>query len=78
MNTICLPDQLPPVPWNKGKLIGLKPQLGVREAWLIRIRLQIAENKCDLALFNLAIEGKVQGCDLVQAPGGHRQMHTLK
>ena len=52
-------------PWNKGKLVGQKPPLKLREVWAIRIRLQIAENRRDLALFNMAIDSKLRGCDLV-------------
>jgi len=51
--------------WNKGKLTGPKPPLKVREIWAIRIRLQLAERLRDLALFNLAIDSKLRGCDLV-------------
>jgi integrase len=53
------------VPWNKGKLIGQKPPLSLKEIWGIRIRLQIAGRVRDLALFNLAIDSKLRGCDLV-------------
>jgi hypothetical protein len=52
-------------PWNKGKLTGSKPPLKVREIWAIRIRLQLANKLRDLALFNLAIDSKLHGCDLV-------------
>jgi len=52
-------------PWNKGKLTGPKPPLKVREIWAIRIRPQLAERLRDLALFNLAIDSKLRGCDLV-------------
>ena len=52
--------------WNKGKLIGQKPPLKLKEIWAIRIRLQIANNLRDLALFNLAIDSKLRGCDLVK------------
>jgi hypothetical protein len=55
----------PRIPWNKGKLTGPKPPLKVREIWAIRIRLQLAERLRDLALFNLAIDSKLRGCDLV-------------
>jgi hypothetical protein len=51
-------------PWNKGKLTGPKPPLKVREIWAIRIRLQLADRRRDLALFNLAIDSKLRGCDL--------------
>ena len=52
-------------PWNLGKLIGKKPPLKLREIWAIRIRLQIQERPRDLAMFNLAIDSKLRGCDLV-------------
>lgn len=54
-----------PVPWNKGRLIGQKAPLKLKEIWAIRIRLQLAEKTRDLALFNLAIDSKLRGCDLV-------------
>ena len=53
-------------PWNKGKLIGQKPPLKLKEIWAIRIRLQLAHRLRDLALFNLAIDSKLRGCDLVR------------
>lgn len=52
-------------PWNKGKLIGQKPPLKLKEIWGIRIRLEIAGKSRDLALFNLAIDSKLRACDLV-------------
>jgi integrase len=52
--------------WNKGKLVGQKPPLKLKEIWAIRIRLQIDENYRDIALFNLAIDSKLRGCDLVK------------
>jgi len=52
-------------PWNKGKLVGQKAPLKLKEIWAIRIRLQLAEKVRDLALFNLAIDSKLRGCDLV-------------
>ncbi len=54
------------VPWNKGKLIGQKSSLKLQEVWSIRIRLQLANNHRDLALFNLAIDSKLRSCDLVK------------
>ena len=53
------------VPWNKGKLIGQKAPLSMQEIWSIRIRLQNIGNRRDLALFNLAIDSKLRGCDLL-------------
>lgn len=52
-------------PWNKGKLIGQKRPLKLQEVWAIRIRLQLAANTRELALFDLAIDSKLRGCDLV-------------
>ncbi|MEX3846253.1 tyrosine-type recombinase/integrase [Paraburkholderia sp. BR10882] len=51
--------------WNKGKLIGQKPPLRPKDVWAIRIHLQNAHAVRDLALFNLAIDSKLRGCDLV-------------
>jgi integrase len=53
------------VPWNKGKLIGQKSPLKLKEIWGIRVRLQMTKNIRELALFNLAIDSKLRGCDLV-------------
>jgi integrase len=52
-------------PCNKGKLIGPKPPLQPKHVWAIRTRLQLAGRTRDLALFNLAIDSKLRGCDLV-------------
>src|SRR5207237_8681136 len=52
-------------PWNKGKLLGQKPPLKLKEIWAIRIRLQLDHRSRVLALFNLAIDSKLRGCDLV-------------
>ena len=57
---------LEPTPWNRGKLVGPKPPLKPQEVWRIRIRLQLAGQLRDLALFNLAIDSKLRGCDLVR------------
>ena len=53
------------VPWNKGKFIGQKPPLKLKEIWAIRIRLQLDHRAREFALFNLAIDSKLRGCDLV-------------
>jgi integrase len=52
-------------PWNKGRLIGQKRPLKPKDVWAIRVRLQLQDRKRDLALFNLAIDSKLRGCDLV-------------
>ena len=65
------------IPWNKGKLIGPKPPLRPKDVWAIRTRLQIEQQTRDLALFNLAIDSKLRGCDVVTvkvddvAPNGY-------
>jgi integrase len=53
-------------PWNKGRLIGQKRPLKLKEVWAIRVRLQLERRRRDLALFNLAIDSKLRGCDLVR------------
>src|SRR5215470_16179017 len=64
-------------PWNKGRLIGQKRPLKPKEVWAIRVRLQLEQRRRDLALFNLAIDSKLRGCDLVRlrvadvCVGGH-------
>ena len=52
-------------PWNKGKLVGQKPPLKPKDIWAIRIHLQNKGQVRDLAMFNLAIDSKLRGCDLV-------------
>jgi integrase len=52
-------------PWNKGKLIGAKPPLRPKHVWAIRTRLMIEGRTRDLAIFNLAIDSKLRGCDVV-------------
>lgn len=52
-------------PWNKGKLVGQKPPLKPKDIWAIRIHLQNGLQIRDLAMFNLAIDSKLRGCDLV-------------
>ncbi len=51
---------------RKGKLIGQKPPLQPRHVWAIRTRLQLGKRVRDLALFNVAIDSKLRGCDVVR------------
>ena len=53
------------IPWNKGKLPGAKPPLRPKHVWAIRTKLQVEGCKRDLALFNLAVDSKLRGCDIV-------------
>ncbi len=65
------------VPWNKGKIVGAKPPLRPKHVWSIRTKLQVEGRTRDLALFNLAIDSKLRGCDVVAlkvddiAPSGY-------
>ena len=52
-------------PWNKGKLTGAKPPLRPKHVWSIRSKLQIEGRTRDLAMFYLAIDSKLRGCDVV-------------
>ena len=64
-------------PWNKDKLIGAKPPLRAAHVWAIRTKLQIEARMRDPAMFNLAIDSKLRGCDVVAvrvddvAPNGY-------
>src|SRR6266568_1993920 len=64
-------------PWNKGKLIGAKPPLRPKHVWSIRTKLQVEGRTRDLAMFNLAIDSKLRGCDVIAlkvedvAPSGY-------
>ena len=52
-------------PWNKGKLIGQKPPLRLKHIWAIRTTLQLEGRIRDVAPFNLGIDSKLRGCDVV-------------
>ncbi|KJC40279.1 integrase, partial [Bradyrhizobium sp. LTSP857] len=64
-------------PWNKGKIIGAKPPHRPKHVWSIRTKLQVEGRTRDLAMFNVAIDSKLRGCDVVAlkvddvAPGGY-------
>jgi integrase len=64
-NRVNATDQPKRVPWNKGKLTGAKPPLRPKHVWSIRTKLQIEGRARDLAMFNLAIDSKLRGCDVV-------------
>ena len=71
------PSPLKRAAWNKGKLTGAKPPLRARHVWSIRTRLQVEGRTRDLAMFNLAIDSKLRGCDVTAlrvediAPNGY-------
>ena len=52
--------------WNKGRIIGQKRPLLPKQVWAIRARLELVGNMRDLALFNVAIDSKLRGCNLVR------------
>ena len=55
-----------PTPWNKGKLVGQKAPLKLKEIWAIRVRLQVYCRTRELALFDLGIDSKLRACDLLK------------
>lgn len=52
--------------WNAGKQVGVKRPLKVKQIWLIRFFLDREGRMRDRALFDLAIDSKLRGCDLVK------------
>jgi site-specific recombinase XerC len=66
MSNLNLPMVLPKKrAWNDGLVLGQKRALMPKHVWAIRVRLELAYKLRDLALFNLAIDSKLRGCDLV-------------
>ena len=51
--------------WNNGRIIGQKRPLLPKHVWSIRVRLEMADNMRDLALFKMAVDCKLRGYDLV-------------
>lgn len=52
--------------WNKGRIVGQKRPLKPEHVWAIRVWLELAENHRNRALFKLAIDSKLRGCDLIE------------
>lgn len=65
-SSVPLPHTRPVMPWNKGHFVGPKPPLKPKQVWAIRLHLQREQRLRDLALFDLAIDSKLRGCDLVK------------
>src|SRR3979411_2393654 len=63
VNATPAPDKR--VPWNKSKATGAKPPLPPKHTCATRTKLQIEGRARDLAMFNLAIDSKLRGCDVV-------------
>lgn len=53
-------------PWNKGKIVGQKAPFKMKDILALRVRLQMQGRVRELALFNLGIDSKLRGCDLVR------------
>jgi hypothetical protein len=53
-------------PWNKGKIVGRKAPFKLKDIWALRVRLQMAHRTRELALFDLGIDSKLRGCDLLR------------
>ncbi len=69
MSVDLIPALLPArVLWNKGRVFGQMRPLLPRHVWSSRVRLEIADDARDLALFNMAVDSKHRGCD----PVSHR------
>lgn len=69
MNTIAGPVHY------QQMVTGSKPPLQPKHVWAIRTRLQLSRRVRDLALFNLAIDSKLRGCDLVSLRVGDVAPH---
>ena len=59
-------DTAAKLPWNKGKIVGQKAPLKLKDIWAIRIRLQLGHRTRELALFDLGLDSKLRACDLVR------------
>jgi len=52
--------------WSAGRQVGAKRALKVRQIWAIRFFLDREGRMRDRSLFDLAIDSKLRGCDLVK------------
>lgn len=52
--------------WNAGKTVGTKRPFTQKQIWAMRFFLDHEGRVCDRALFDLAIDSKLRGCDLVK------------
>ena len=67
MSTPNLPVVIPARrAWNRGRIVGQKRPLEPKHVWTIRVRLELADCRRNLALFNMAVDRKLRGCDLVR------------
>ena len=52
-------------PWNKGKIVGQTSPFKLKDIWALRVRFQMEHRVRELALFDLGIDSKLRGCDLI-------------
>jgi integrase len=64
------PKHLPGTPWNRGRIVGAKLPLKPKHVWSLRFHLHREHRVRDLALFDLAIDSKLRGCDLIKLRTG--------
>jgi len=70
-------------PWNGGRKVGAKRALKPRQVWAIRFFLDQHQRLRDRALFDLAIDSKLRGCDVVRMRigdivlGGHVRTRAI-
>jgi hypothetical protein len=72
------PDMQNRVAWNSGKTVGTKRPLTQKQIWAIRFFVDREERLRDRALFDLAIDSKLRGCDLSEAEDGRRPMAAIR
>jgi hypothetical protein len=53
-------------PWNAGRMTAAKAPLKPKHIWAIRQHLKSVGSTRDLAMFNIALDAKLRGCDLVK------------
>jgi hypothetical protein len=76
-STTCCRQAHTPLTLEQRQTVGTKPPLRPTHVWSIRTKLQMEGRKRDLALFNLVIDSKLRGCDVVAvrvddvAPSGY-------
>jgi integrase len=57
-------------PWNAGRMLGAKRALKPQQVWAIRFWLDGERRLRDRAMFDLAIDSKLRGCDVVKVKIG--------
>src|SRR5258708_12852800 len=57
-------------PWNVGRMVGAKRALKLQQVWAIRFWLDREGRLRDRAMFDLAIDSKLRGCDVVKVKIG--------